>query len=54
VAVEVDEAGVVPPLEAELSPPDAAGLLSGAADMIFKIAGWPDSWRGRIAEGPDS
>lgn len=34
VAVDVEEAGVVPSLEAELSPADATVLLSGAVDMI--------------------
>jgi hypothetical protein len=34
VAVDVEEAGVVPSLEVELSPPDATVLLSGAVDMI--------------------
>lgn len=33
-AVEVEEAGVVPSLEVELSPPDGTGLLSGAADIL--------------------
>jgi hypothetical protein len=42
-AVEVEEAGVVPSFEVELSPPDGTVLLSGAADMF------PSSFQGLIA-----
>lgn len=35
VLAEVVEAGVVPSLEVELSPPDGTGLLSVLGDMIF-------------------
>lgn len=34
VLVEVDEAGVVPSLEVELSPPDGTGLPSVVVDMV--------------------